>query len=241
MPTAGILVIGNEILSGKVADANSPYLCKELRELGVDVERITTVPDVIETIASEVKAMSRSYDFVITSGGVGPTHDDLTIDGIAAAFERPIENSAVIEARLRQSADGELNESQLKMAQIPEGATLIDSDKLWIPLVVVENVYVFPGIPELLRKKFEGARDRFRGVPYLLRRVYVNQYEHQIAEALNDLLEAFPKLMLGSYPKIGEEDFKVLLTLESRDEDYVQRALDSLLERLTTSAIHKVE
>jgi molybdopterin-biosynthesis enzyme MoeA-like protein len=112
---------------------------------------------------------------------------------------------------------------------------------LWIPLVVVENVYIFPGIPELLRKKFESVRDRFSGVPFVLRRVYVNQYEHQIAASLDALLEAFPDLMLGSYPKIREKSFKVLLTLESRDEDYVQRALDSLLERLAASAIYKVE
>ena len=241
MPTAGILVIGNEILSGKVVDSNSPYLCKQLRALGVDVEQITIIPDVVETIASTVREMSRSFDFVITSGGVGPTHDDVTMDGIAAAFERPIENSAVIEARLRESAKGELNESQLKMAKIPAGATLIDSDKLWIPLVVVENVYIFPGIPELLQKKFEGVRERFGGVPYVLRRVYVNQFEHEIADALNDLLKEFPELMLGSYPKIREETFKVLLTLESRDANYVSRALDSLLERLPPAAIYKVE
>jgi len=241
MPTAGIIVIGNEVLSGKVVDVNSPYLCQELRGLGVDVERITTIPDVIETIASEVREMSRRYDLVITSGGVGPTHDDLTIEGIAAAFERPIENNASIEAALRRSAKGELNESQLKMAQIPAGATLIESDDLWFPLVVVENVYIFPGIPELLRKKFESVRDRFSGVPFVLRQVYVNQYEDQIAASLDALLEAFPDLMLGSYPKIREKSFKVLLTLESRDEDYVQRALDSLLERLAASAIYKVE
>ena len=89
MPTAGIVVIGNEILSGKVADSNSHYLCRELRVLGVDVERMITIPDVIEVIASDVKAMSESYDFVFTSGGIGPTHDDLTIDGVAAAFGRP--------------------------------------------------------------------------------------------------------------------------------------------------------
>jgi molybdenum cofactor synthesis domain-containing protein len=89
MPTAGILIIGNEILSGKVVDTNSPYLCRELRSLGVDVERIVTIPDMVDVIAAEVKQMSRAYDFVFTSGGIGPTHDDLTIEGVAAAFGRP--------------------------------------------------------------------------------------------------------------------------------------------------------
>jgi FAD synthetase len=241
MPTAGIVVIGNEILSGKVVDSNSPYLCQELRALGVDVERIVTIPDVIETIASEVKMMSQNCDFVFTSGGIGPTHDDLTIEGVAAAFGRGIEKSESLETRIRRAMGGELNESQLKMAKVPAGATFIDSDHLWIPLVVVENVYIFPGIPELLRKKFESARDRFRGVPFVLRRVWVKQRESEIAESLHSLLGEFPELMLGSYPKIREESFKVLLTLESRDGGYVDRALESLLSRLHADAIHQVE
>lgn len=241
MPTAGILVIGNEILSGKVVDTNSPFLCQQLRELGVDVECIVTIPDVIETIASQVKKMSRSYDFVFTSGGIGPTHDDLTIEGVAAAFGLAVEHNESIEERIRRSTGSELNESQLKMARAPAGATLLDSGDLWFPLVIVDNVYIFPGIPELLKKKFESVRDRFRGVPFVLRRVWVNQRESQIAGALNDLLREFPQLLLGSYPKIREPSFKVLLTLESRDGAYVQRALDSLLSRLTPDAIHKVE
>ena len=98
MPSAGILIIGNEILSGKVTDANSPYFCRELRALGVDVERIVTIPDEIATIAHEVRAMSDRYDLVLTSGGIGPTHDDLTIEGIAQAFGLPVEHSDSIEA-----------------------------------------------------------------------------------------------------------------------------------------------
>lgn len=241
MPTAGILIIGNEILSGKVVDTNSPYLCEQLRELGVDVERILTIPDVIETIAAEVKMMSQTYDFVFTSGGIGPTHDDMTIDGIAVAFGRALEHNASIADRIQRGTGKVLNESQLKMAQVPEGAMLIDSGDLWFPLVIVENVYIFPGIPELLKKKFESARDRFRGVPFVLRHVYVTKRESDIAEALHDLLGEFPELALGSYPKIREEDYQVLLTLESRDGDYVQRALDSLLARLPEDAVFKVE
>jgi len=241
MPTAGILIIGNEILSGKVVDTNSPYLCEQLRELGVDVERILTIPDVVETIAAEVKTMSQTYDFVFTSGGIGPTHDDMTIDGIAAAFGRALEHNESIADRMQRGTGKVLNESQLKMAQVPEGAKLLDSGDLWFPLVIVENVYIFPGIPELLKKKFESARDRFRGVPFVLRHVYVTKRESDIAEALHELLSEFPQLALGSYPKLREENFKVLLTLESRDGDYVQRALDSLLARLPEDAVFKVE
>jgi molybdenum cofactor synthesis domain-containing protein len=152
MPSAGILIIGNEILSGKVADANSPYFCRELRPLGVDVERIVTIPDEIVTIAREVREMSEAYDVVLTSGGIGPTHDDLTIEGVAAAFELAIEHSESIEARIRRATGGDLNESQRKMAQVPSGSTLLDGGDVWFPLVVVRNVYIFPGVPVLLRE-----------------------------------------------------------------------------------------
>jgi FAD synthetase len=241
MPSAGILIIGNEILSGKVADANSPYFCRELRPLGVDVERIVTIPDEIATIAREVREMSEAYDLVLTSGGIGPTHDDLTIEGVAAAFELSIEHSESIEARIRRATGEELNESQRKMAQVPAGATLLDGGDLWFPLVVVRNVYIFPGVPELLRKKFETARDLFRGVPFVLRRVYVKSRESDIAASLHDLLREFPELLLGSYPRLDEESFHVMLTLESRDQVYVERALGSLLARLPATAIFKVE
>jgi molybdenum cofactor synthesis domain-containing protein len=232
VPTAGILIIGNEILSGKVVDTNSSYLCRELRGLGVDVERILTIPDDIDTIASEVKTMSSAYDFLFTSGGVGPTHDDVTIEGVAAAFGVAVELSAT---------GREPNESQLKMAQVPTGATLLDAGDFWVPLVVMENVYIFPGIPELLRRKFESVRERFRGVPFALSRVFVKRHESDIAESLNALLHEFPELLLGSYPRMRKESYHVMLTLESRDAAYLQRALDSLLERLPADAIHKVE
>jgi molybdenum cofactor synthesis domain-containing protein len=241
MPSAGIIIIGNEILSGKIADSNSHYLCRELRALGVDVDRMVTIPDEIEVIASDVKAMSRSCDFVFTSGGIGPTHDDLTIEGIAAAFGVPVVHCQSIEDRIRRATKAEPNESLLKMARIPEGASLLDSGDRWFPMVVFENVYILPGIPELLRKKFESARDRFRGVPFVLKKVYVKAHESDIASDLNELLKEFPDLMLGSYPRIREQTFSVLLTLESRDAGLVQRALDSLLSCLPAGAIHKVE
>lgn len=241
MPTAGIVIIGNEILSGKVQDSNSHYLCRELRVLGVEVERMVTIPDVIPTIAAEVRSMSDAYDFVFTSGGIGPTHDDLTIEAIAAAFDRKVVHSDSIESRIRRTTKSEPNESLLKLARVPDGASLLDAGDLWFPLVVVENVYIFPGIPELLRKKFESARTRFRGVPFVLKRVFIRAQESDIANELNELLKDFPELMLGSYPRLGDESVRVMLTLESRDAGMVQAALDSLLGRLPDSSIVRVE
>ncbi|MBW2269918.1 MAG: competence/damage-inducible protein A [Deltaproteobacteria bacterium] len=241
MPTAGILIIGNEILSGKVADENSPYLCRELRGLGVDTERILTIPDDVQVIAAELKVLSDAYDFVFTSGGIGPTHDDLTIEGVAAAFGVAIEHSDSIEERIRRATGKEPSETLLRMARVPAGAQLLDSGDRWFPLVVVKNVYIFPGVPELLRKKFESSRELFRGIPFVLKKVFVRQNESEIAPMLNELLEQYPELLLGSYPRIGQESFHVMLTLESRDPGYVQDALDALLEKLPERAIHRVE
>ena len=235
-------MIGNKILSGKVVDVNSPYLCRELRALGVDVRRVLTIPDEIELIAKEVRAMSESFDWVFTSGGIGPTHDDLTMEGVSHAFGMPLEVSESIASRIERAVgSGGLDESQRKMAMIPRGAHLVDSGDLWFPVVIVRNVHVFPGIPDLLQRKFQSIRERFRGVPFVLRRVFVTQRESEIASVLNALLVEYPELLLGSYPRVGEGAFHVLLTLESRDPDYVKRALDELVRRLPAEAIHKVE
>jgi molybdopterin-biosynthesis enzyme MoeA-like protein len=185
--------------------------------------------------------MSESCDFVFTSGGIGPTHDDVTIDGVAAAFGLSVVHCQSIVDRIRRATPVEPNESLLKMAKIPEGASLLDAGDLRFPLVIVRNVYILPGIPQLLRKKFESARDRFLGVPFVLKKVYVKAHESDIASDLNGLLQEFPDLMLGSYPRIRKEGFSVLLTLESRDADLVQRAFDSLLKRLPAGFVHKVE
>jgi molybdenum cofactor synthesis domain-containing protein len=241
MPSAGLLIIGNEILSGKVVDTNSPFLAGELRELGVDLERILVVPDEIEIIAAEVRRMSEDYDHVFTSGGIGPTHDDLTMDGVGLAFELSLKLNSTIWERIQRSQQGPPNEAMRKMAIVPDGCEIIDAGDLWFPVVKVENVYVFPGIPQLFEKKFHSIRDRFSGVPIRLTRIFVTHHESEIAEDLHALLREYPELMLGSYPRIGEADYRVMLTLESRDSDYLARATQSLRDRLSDDVIQRIE
>jgi molybdenum cofactor synthesis domain-containing protein len=242
MSTAGILIIGNEILTGKIQDENAPYLLRELRGLGVDVMRVNTIPDDIEVIAEEVRTFAKAFDYVISSGGVGPTHDDVTMGGVAAAFGKKLVRDERMEAKLRQALRGrEANESHLKMCELPEGAALIETSDLWFPLVQVENVYVFPGIPRLLKAKFEGVKERFVGAPVYLRSVYVSCIETDIAQDLNALLEDFPGLDVGSYPKFDQEGPRTLITLESRDEAYVGRALDALIGRIPPDYVLRVE
>jgi molybdenum cofactor synthesis domain-containing protein len=239
--TAGIILIGNELLSGKVADANAVYLCRELRALGVDVRRIVVIPDEIEQIAVEVAEFSGGFDVVFTSGGVGPTHDDVTIEGVARAFGVPVVRDPAMVAALESFLGSRLNPARLRMAEIPLGAQPMTADGLVFPAVVMKNVYVLPGVPELFRLKFEGLKERFRDVPFHLASVFVSVGEGSLAEHLNGLLERHPELLLGSYPEYSNPEYKVKVTLESKDRAYMERALADFLERLPASAVVRVQ
>lgn len=239
--TAGIILIGNELLSGKVADVNAAYLCRELRALGVEVRKTSVIPDEVEAIAREVAEFSRSFDWVFTSGGVGPTHDDVTMEGVARGLGVRVVRHPELVARLAGYYKENLNEARLKMAEVPEGAALLSADALFFPTVVVENVYILPGVPEIFRQKFEAIRERFRGSPFHLRTVYVRIGEGTLAAFLNELLQAYPALLCGSYPEFAHPEYKVKVTLESKDREYLERAFQHLLARLPADAVVKVE
>lgn len=239
--TAGILLIGNEILSGKVVDANASYLCRELRALGVSVRRIAVIPDEVDLIADEVRAFSRDHDVVFTSGGVGPTHDDVTIEGVAQALGvRVVRDPRLVELIARH-ARGPLNEARLKMSEVPEGAELIAGERLMFPAVVAGNVYILPGVPEIFRQKFEAIKERFRDTPYFLASVFVGIGEGTLADYLNDLLQRHPELLLGSYPEFANPEYKVKVTLESKDRAMMEQAVAELLGRLPADAVIRVE
>src|SRR6266581_2150466 len=230
--SAGIIVIGNEILSGKTRDSNSPYLASELRNLGVDVRKISVIPDDLNLISFEVRQFSSAYDYVFTTGGVGPTHDDLTMVGIAGAFGRRIYRDPDLEATLRYYYAQDLVDGNLRMADIPEGARLVGGKGMWFPVVAVENVYIFPGVPEILRRKFDRIKETFREAPFFLREVYLKADEGQIAGILHRVLADFPDLLLGSYPYFDNPVYSIKLTLESKDAGYLDRAHRSLVEEL---------
>jgi FAD synthetase len=239
--TAGIVVIGNEILSGKVADTNSPFLAQELRRLGVELRRITTIPDEVDVIGDTVRTFSEAYDHVFTSGGVGPTHDDLTMEGIAHGFARRVIRHPELEAGLRHFLGDKVNEAHLKMAEVPEGAELLSDANLGFPTIKLANVYILPGIPEILRKKFESLKERFVEAPFHLRVIYTSHSESMIAASLNQAMSEFPDLLLGSYPRLGDAEYLVKLTIESKDEDYVRRAFDRLMALLPTGSVVRTE
>lgn len=238
--TAGIILIGNEILSGKIEDANASYLCRELRALGVDVRRITVIADDVALIAQEVAGQSREFDVVFTSGGVGPTHDDVTIEGVARALGVEVVREPSLVALLKSYYRGELNEARLKMAEVPEGAELVGAEAPGFPTILMRNVYILPGVPEIFRQKFEAIRERFRDQPYFLNNVFVRMGEGTLADYLNALLHDYPLLLLGSYPEFSNPEYRVKVTLESRDREYLARALDAFLARLPAATLVKV-
>ncbi len=239
--TAGMVVIGNEILSGKVTDTNTPFLAKQLRAAGVSLERVIIIPDEIETIAAAVGEYSRDYDIVFTSGGVGPTHDDLTIAGVAAAVGRPVVRHPQLERALRDFFGESVTEAKLRLADVVDGTELVEDGNLKFPTFLVDNIYVLPGIPEIFREKVGAIRNRFATDPFFLRVVYVREQETTIADWLDQTLEAFPDLLLGSYPKLNNPEYKVRLTLESKDSDYLENALGRLLELLPAEAVVRQE
>jgi molybdenum cofactor synthesis domain-containing protein len=238
--TAGIILIGNEILSGKIRDENAAYLCRELRALGVDVRRIAVIPDEVALIADEVAAFSKAFDLVFTSGGVGPTHDDVTIEGVARAMAVPVVRHPELVALLERYYRGKVTEAALRMAEIPEGAELVTGGTLRFPTILMRNVYVLPGVPEIFRQKFDALRERFRDQPIHLKNVFVRIGEGTLADYLNRLLESFPLLQLGSYPEFSNPEYQVKVTLESRDRGYLEQALGDFLARLPADAVVKV-
>ena len=232
MATAGIVIIGDEILTGKFADENAAFLIGELRALGVELRRIVMIPDVVADIAATVIDFSARFDHVFTSGGVGPTHDDLTMAGIAQGFGTRVVREPVLEERVRAYWGAKLATPHLRLAEVPEGAELVyGRDHIW-PVVAYRNVYILPGVPALFRRKFIDIRDRFRAEPVTVARVYLDADEGQIAGDLDAVVAAFPAVRIGSYPRFSELDFKVLITFEGLGPGEVASALAMLVERI---------
>jgi molybdenum cofactor synthesis domain-containing protein len=241
MSTAGIILIGDEILSGKVRDENAHFLIGELRQLGVSLQKIVTIPDVLEEIAVTVRELAGRFDHVFTSGGVGPTHDDLTMAGVALAFGRVVVRHPELEALLRGYYGARLQERNLRMADVPEGAHFVHGDATpsW-PVVALDNVYILPGIPELFRKKFESMKERFRDRPFHLKQLFTTLEEGHIAHELDRVVAAYAAVQIGSYPTFSSAEYKVKVTIEGKDGDAVARACDELVRALG-AAIVRVE
>ncbi len=231
--TAAALIIGNEILSGKIADTNTVFLARGLFELGIELRRVVVCGDEVDTIARELDALRATHDLVFTSGGVGPTHDDVTIEGVAAAFDRPVVRSAAVEKVIRHYYGDRATDAHFRMANMPEGGEMLRSAEAPWPTVVIENVYVLPGVPEIFELKFADLRKRLdKGHEFHSQAVYTQSGEGEIASLLERIAGAFPGVMVGSYVKWRAEDYRTKVTFDSDDPGAIAKAADMLIEEL---------
>ncbi len=227
--TAAALVIGNEILSGKIADANVHELAKMLRALGIRLERVVMLPDEMEPLAREIRHLSDSFDVVFTSGGVGPTHDDITIEAVARAFELPVIEHPELAALMRGLYGDRLTDSHLLMARVPEGSELRASREVEWPTPVTRNVWMLPGIPDLFRVKLLTAREHLRGAaPFVSRSLYLRTEEALLKPLLDQVVARHPEVEIGSYPKWFDPEYRTLITFDARDAALAGKALADL-------------
>jgi molybdenum cofactor synthesis domain-containing protein len=241
--TAAIVVIGNEVLSAKVTDENGPFLASELRALGVELRRIETVPDEIPLIVDALKRCLGSAQWVFTSGGIGPTHDDVTIAAVAQAFGREIVTDERTLALLRARHGDKLNPALRRLAEIPRGATLTWASGAGpsYPVLSLENVVILPGVPSLLREGFLRLRDRFRAAPFYARAVYLSLGEGAIAEHLDAAVARYPAVAIGSYPRFDAADYRVKVTFDGRTEADVAAAAALFCGRLPAGTVLRQE
>jgi molybdenum cofactor synthesis domain-containing protein len=241
--TAAALIIGNAILTGKAVVQNVHVLAKELFALGVELRRIIVCPDEIPVIARDVRELSEAHDVVITTGGVGPTHDDVTIKAVAAAFDVPVVRAEPYETMMRSYYGERITEMHLRMADVPQGSRLITTAEMKWPTVVMKNVYVFPGVPQIFKHKFPVMRDELKGSSrFFSRAVYVGLDEPALAPLLDRLASGHPHVNIGSYLFWGEgSDYRTKLTIDGRVEDEVARCFEEMVAGIPADKLVRVE
>lgn len=235
-PKAALVIIGAEVLSGKISDRNSPYLIRELRVRGVELTEIRTIGDDIDTIAACVAELSSTNDYLFTTGGIGPTHDDVTIDGVAKGLKRPTDRHELLEKSLRAHFGDRLNESRLKLADVPEGA-YVEMVTPVLPLIRAENVFIFPGVPELMEQSFQHMAHQLQGAPFISRHITVRGSESAMADHLRHVQTSNPAVQIGSYPRFLEDGCEVKITVDGRLDDEVDKALEEIVKGLEQERI----
>lgn len=237
-PTAAMLVIGDEILSGRTRDANMHHLATRLTECGIDLCEVRVVADRAEAIETALPALAGAYDHVFTSGGIGPTHDDITADCVARAMGVPIAVRADAQAILQAHYDRqglELNAARLRMARIPDGAILIDNPISAAPGFSIANVHVMAGVPAIFQAMLAGLLPRLSGgAPVLSVTLCVFRGEGDIAAPLGDLAARFSDLSFGSYPFHREGRHGTNVVIRGQDRARLDMAYDVLTGLMAT-------
>jgi molybdenum cofactor synthesis domain-containing protein len=240
--TAAVLIIGNEILSGRTKDANLPWLAERLNALGIRVMEARVVPDIPDAIVATVNETRARFDYVFTTGGIGPTHDDITSECVARAFGLRLVLNEEARARLeRHYPPGHLNEARLRMAHVPEGASLIDNPVSAAPGFQIGNVFVMAGIPAVMQAMFEGLRHRLTGGrPMLSRTLAAHIGEGVIAKDLGALQSRYEDLEIGSYPFVRQGRFGASFVIRGTDEARIAACaeeLEAIIRRLGAEPI----
>jgi len=231
-PTAAMLVIGDEILSGRTRDANMHYLAGELTRAGIDLREVRMISDDPEAIVSAVRALSATYDHLFTSGGIGPTHDDITDESVARAFNRPIgvrEDARALLAAHYEKSGQDLNEARLRMARVPEGATLIENPISAAPGFSIGNVHVMAGVPAIFNAMVASVLPGLSGgAPLLSQSLRIYRGEGDIAGPLGDLAARYPELSIGCYPFQQDGVFGAHVVIRGADGAQVDAAMQVL-------------
>ena len=239
-PTAAILVIGDEILSGRTRDANMHHLANALTEVGIDLKEARFVSDDDTAIVDAIRALSKSYDHIFSSGGIGPTHDDITADAIATAFHKRIDvrEDALKILKAHYDRQGvELNEARLRMARIPDGADLIDNPVSSAPGFRLSNVHVMAGVPSIFQAMLRSILPSLvGGMPIQSETVRINRGEGDVAADLGVLAQTFPDVSIGSYPFQKDGVNGANLVLRSSDKDRLAAAKAELIKRVQHDA-----
>lgn len=240
--TAAALIIGNELLSGKITDTNLPELARLLRTMGVLLRRVVMVLDDVAAIADEVRELAATHDWLFTSGGIGPTHDDVTVAAVAMAFGvREVENPTM-RALLQRVYRGRCSEGLLRMAQVPEGAVIETIDDHSWPTVRMHNVWLLPGIPEAFRAKLPVVRAVIgQRSAYVSTAVYTQMEEGDLKPLLDAVVAAFPDVDVGSYPRWRDARYKTKLTFDGLDQARVQEARDAFVATLPSGEPQPIE
>jgi molybdenum cofactor synthesis domain-containing protein len=237
-PTAAILVVGNEVLSAKISDENGPYAARRLREAGVQLAALLTLPDRLDILEEAVARERKRVDWLFTSGGVGPTHDDVTVLAVARALGRPVVREPTLAANVRRwysRRGAEPPEAAFRMADVPEGTRLVGDPTF--PVMTVENVVMLPGPPHFFRGQFDAFIRELVSTPFRIGRVYLGVSEDSFAVALDRVAREHPDVDIGSYPRFDDADHRVLVTFEGKDAARVEVALRAFLGSLPAGAL----
>ena len=241
-PTAALLIIGNEILSGRTPDANLNATAKKLGSVGIPLKEVRVVPDIEADIIAALNALRRRYTYVFTTGGIGPTHDDIIVDAVAKAFGVPVaEDAKALSLLEKHYGAGNVSDARRRMARVPQGAGLVVNPISSAPGIQIENVYVLAGVPEIMHAMLDGIIVNLRHGP-AIHSTSVSGYilESIIAVGLGEIASRFPQLDIGSYPWVKEGKFGTSLVTRGTDQAAIEQATSEIFALIKSKGVEPV-